>query len=329
MGIISADGSRATAAVYSIAHELGTSDVTVNQRANGDQWVLLGTYDFDPAVADAEVTLDGFSDGTVAADAIRFVEAGVAPTEVAYLHNDQLGRPQKMTDSAGLITSDRTQRPFGETVTDSGLDSTPIRFPGQYADAETGLHYNYFRDYDPSLGRYITSDPIGLDGGINTYGYTHANPQSFIDPDGTVAYAVGAAIRACASRGGCWGFAGAGAYAICRLAGGCKLPSDAPEYCPTPLFNEEAQPDPMDAADAPGQPSEKDGYKAPKNWDGKKVKNPNGPGSGWPDKNGNVWVPTGPKGSSKAHGGPHWDVQSKGGGYKNVYPGGKVRGGKP
>ncbi|MEM7173269.1 MAG: RHS repeat-associated core domain-containing protein, partial [Pseudomonadota bacterium] len=77
-----------------------------------------------------------------------------------------------------------TQRPFGETVTDSGLDSTPIRFPGQYADAETGLHYNYFRDYDPSLGRYVTSDPIGLLGGENTYGYVGGNPGSFFDPYG-------------------------------------------------------------------------------------------------------------------------------------------------
>ncbi|MEM7171868.1 MAG: RHS repeat-associated core domain-containing protein [Pseudomonadota bacterium] len=108
----------------------------------------------------------------------------MAPTEVSYLHNDQLGRPQKMTDSAGLITSDRTQRPFGETVTDSGLDSTPIRFPGQYADAETGLSYNYFRDFDPSLGRYIESDPIGLGDGVNTYGYAQANPVRFVDPTG-------------------------------------------------------------------------------------------------------------------------------------------------
>jgi len=49
---------------------------------------------------------------------------------------------------------------------------------------ETGLHYNYFRDYDPAIGRYVESDPIGLRGGINTYGYVRANPLSLIDPKG-------------------------------------------------------------------------------------------------------------------------------------------------
>jgi RHS repeat-associated protein len=58
-----------------------------------------------------------------------------------------------------------------------------LRFQGQYFDEETGLHYNRFRYYDPDVGRFVSQDPIGLDGGINTYQYT-PNPLTWIDPDG-------------------------------------------------------------------------------------------------------------------------------------------------
>jgi RHS repeat-associated protein len=56
-----------------------------------------------------------------------------------------------------------------------------LRFPGQYFDSETGKHYNYFRDYDPTLGRYIESDPLGIDAGLNTYSYVQASPVAFSD----------------------------------------------------------------------------------------------------------------------------------------------------
>ncbi|MWK59987.1 RHS repeat protein, partial [Pseudomonas otitidis] len=56
-----------------------------------------------------------------------------------------------------------------------------LRFPGQVADAHSGLYYNYFRDYDPETGRYVESDPIGLGGGLNTYGYVQGNPVKLVD----------------------------------------------------------------------------------------------------------------------------------------------------
>jgi hypothetical protein len=78
-------------------------------------------------------------------------------------------------------------------------------------------------------------------------------------------------------------------------------------------------------AQAPGKPTEEDGFIPPKRWDGKKVRHPKSGQYGWPDDAGNVWVPSGRNG----HGGEHWDVQSsKGKKYDNVYPGGKIRTGK-
>jgi RHS repeat-associated protein len=67
----------------------------------------------------------------------------------------------------------------------NGLNYTlNLRYPGQVYDPSSGLNYNYFRDYDPATGRYIESDPIGLDGGISTYGYVDGNPLAEIDPSG-------------------------------------------------------------------------------------------------------------------------------------------------
>ena len=75
--------------------------------------------------------------------------------------------------------------PFGEAhIHPSSSVVNNIRLPGQYYDSETGLHYNYHRYYDPRTGRYLTPDPVGLQGGLNLFAYVGNNPTGYVDPSG-------------------------------------------------------------------------------------------------------------------------------------------------
>ena len=103
---------------------------------------------------------------------------------VYYYHNDHLGTPQRMTDGSGAVVWAADYLPFGQADVNVGTVVNNLRFAGQYYDAETGLHYNYHRYYDPQLGRYLRADPIGLKGGINPYLYVQNNPVNWIDPLG-------------------------------------------------------------------------------------------------------------------------------------------------
>jgi RHS repeat-associated protein len=103
---------------------------------------------------------------------------------IYYYHNDHLGTPQMLTDSMKRIVWKVGYSAFGETNILIEAVENPLRFPGQYYDKETGLHYNYFRYYGPRVGRYLTPDPIGLEGGINPYIYVLNDPLNKIDPHG-------------------------------------------------------------------------------------------------------------------------------------------------
>jgi RHS repeat-associated protein len=111
-------------------------------------------------------------------------------SEHNYDHADHLNTPRLVANQSGqTVWRWDQQEPFGNNPADenpSGLGAfdLPLRLPGQYFDKETGLHYNYYRDFDPSLGIYKQSDPIGLKGGLNTYVYGYANPLALIDPKG-------------------------------------------------------------------------------------------------------------------------------------------------
>ena len=106
--------------------------------------------------------------------------------QTRYFHCDQIGIPREMTDKDGNLLWFGNYTGWGrlkeETkVTDSAYQ--PFRLQNQYADRETGLHYNFFRYYEPDAGRFVNQDPIGLDGGINLYQFAF-NATKWIDPLG-------------------------------------------------------------------------------------------------------------------------------------------------
>jgi RHS repeat-associated protein len=111
--------------------------------------------------------------------------AVLSPAGNYYIAPDHLGSPLQITNSTGAVVWQWNFDPFGNGAP-AGAFAYELRFPGQFFDQATKLHYNYFRDYDPRLGRYIESDPMGLAGGINTYAYVGGNPLMRTDATGLV-----------------------------------------------------------------------------------------------------------------------------------------------
>jgi RHS repeat-associated protein len=111
---------------------------------------------------------------------------------IAYVHVDHLGAPVLMTDRDARPVWSAEYAPFGRRLASpSRLDGVklPLRLPGQWEDEESGLHYNDHRYYDPSRGRYLSPDPLGLPGGLNGYAYAGNNPVRFSDPSGLLLFA--------------------------------------------------------------------------------------------------------------------------------------------
>lgn len=116
-----------------------------------------------------------------------------AQQKLYYVQADALGAPRVVIDpvrNVAVWTWDIAGEAFGDTAPNQDPDGDgaafvfDMRFPGQRYDSATGMSYNYFRDYDSSTGRYVQSDPIGLNGGPSTFGYVGGNPLRRTDPTG-------------------------------------------------------------------------------------------------------------------------------------------------
>jgi RHS repeat-associated protein len=149
------------------------------------------------------------------------VDTVAGSTRIRNLHADHLNTPRLATDEQCKIIwrNSPLTEPFGNSPPEEDPDGDGIpftlnlRFPGQYFDRETNLHYNYFRDYDPLTGRYVQADPIGLAGGGNLFGYANQSPLSYIDSDG-----LNPAVYLCVVCPECCVVAAAGAiiWGICE-----------------------------------------------------------------------------------------------------------------
>ena len=182
VGAADSDGSIASVAFYNGTTLIG-SDTTAPYSVAWSN-VATGSYSLTAKATDNQGAVT-----TSAPVTITVTDPPVA-AGVYYLYADHLNTPRVVTDGTNKIVWRWDSDPFGTDTANEDPDGDGKkfrynqRFPGQYYDRETGLHYNYFRDYDPGTGRYPQADPIGLAGGMNLYLYANAAPTMLIDPLG-------------------------------------------------------------------------------------------------------------------------------------------------
>jgi RHS repeat-associated protein len=168
----------------------------ISKRREGDTRGKPGGVDFlwsgDQLIEETPV----YADGTpVYEESIHWLYEPGALTPVArsekgrlhYLVSDHMGTPRELLTEQGDVAWSNRLSTWGKSTRyhlAANDDITcNLRFAGQYADEESGLHYNRHRYYDSDTGQYLSPDPIGLDGGVNPYGYVH-NPMGWVDPLG-------------------------------------------------------------------------------------------------------------------------------------------------
>jgi RHS repeat-associated protein len=140
----------------------------------------IAEYDYDDVAGTSSLIREYvWMNGQV----VAVIEGGA----VYYVRTDHIGRPVFATNGSGTKVWDASYLPFGGVHTSSG-SNIDLRFPGQWFQSEAGLQQNWMRDYDPTLGRYIQADPLGLVDGASVYNYALQNPGRYVDPRGERCY---------------------------------------------------------------------------------------------------------------------------------------------
>ena len=152
---------------------------------------LANTNTANTGATRANTTIYGYAPlGLWGTDPLFIKPAGES-SQVVYPITDHLGTPQMLVNQAGATVWEGRYSAFGiqlNQTSESGSSGQALRFPGQYADSKTQLYYNWNRYYDPESGRYITSDPIGLADGVNSFIFVDNLPVYEIDPTGLYGY---------------------------------------------------------------------------------------------------------------------------------------------
>ncbi|MBT2766953.1 RHS repeat protein [Stenotrophomonas sp. ISL-67] len=171
----------------------GEAQITLYDEAG--QW--LGNYSASSSPLQQAIWLDNYP--------VALLNATVAGVpELAYVQPDHLGTPRVVIDPVRDVAiwewSSKSevfgnQAPNGDPDGDGAVFELALRFPGQQATDASGMFYNYQRDYHPVVGRYSQSDPVGMLGGINTYGYVDGRPTTHVDPVGLQATVAGQSSR--------------------------------------------------------------------------------------------------------------------------------------